>query len=360
MWRARYRSRWATSNEVGRASTHWANPYSLGELVLIGRAIKRAWARWATQPLSVASTFTVAHNACACLALCLLGTSTYNFLLPLLLLGTSTYKYLLGSSASTYKCLLGTVPARHIYLQVPARHFVFGTAPPPAHREVLRIIHLIGKKGGGVRGRGIGLEPHDMQNRAKNQHVKMTCSKSCHAKTSHIKIMSCNRTMQNPCKNHVTMQNRANKNARSAYAGAASMPGRRGRHQVPRVLAICALWVLQNSTLPQVFLLYVLRYMALTRQAVVRKGGLYYPILFRILAKKRSKTAKFRPKKRLSPAMSPLCHRSVFGAKSAENGELRKVCFSCPASFVLPGPPNSLVFRRKPAPGVCSAPKSVF
>ena len=58
--------------------------------------------------------------------------------------------------------------------------------------------------------------------------------------------------------------------------------------------------------------------------------------------------------------MSPLRHRSVFGAKSAENGELRKVRFSCPVSFVLPGPPNSLVFRRKPAPGVCSAPKSVF
>ena len=50
----------------------------------------------------------------------------------------------------------------------------------------------------------------------------------------------------------------------------------------------------------------------------------------------------------------------VVEAKSAENGELRKVRFSCPASFVLPGPPNSLVFRRKPAPGVCSAPKSVF
>ena len=66
------------------------------------------------------------------------------------------------------------------------------------------------------------------------------------------------------------------------------------------------------------------------------------------------------PKNPLSPAMSPLRHRSVFGAKSAENGELRKVRFSCPASNVLPGPPNSLVFRRKPAPGVCSAPKSVF
>ena len=57
MWRAR---RWASpyslgkpSNEVGRARTHWANPYwasqySLGEPVLIGRtrigrAIKRGW-----------------------------------------------------------------------------------------------------------------------------------------------------------------------------------------------------------------------------------------------------------------------------------------------------------------------------
>ena len=81
---------------------------------------------------------------------------------------------------------------------------------------------------------------------------------------------------------------------------------------------------------------------------VVRKGSLYQPINFGFLVPKPGKTAKFRPK------------NAVFGAKSAENGELRKVRFSCPASNVLPGPPNSLVFRRKPAPGVRRAPKSVF
>ena len=69
---------------------------------------------------------------------------------------------------------------------------------------------------------------------------------------------------------------------------------------------------------------------------IVRKEGLYYPINFRFLVSKRSKTAKFCPKNPLSPAMSPLRHRSVFGAKSAENGELRKVRFLCPASNVLP------------------------
>ena len=74
---------------------------------------------------------------------------------------------------------------------------------------------------------------------------------------------------------------------------------------------------------------------------VVKKSSLYYPINFRFLVQKRSQISA---KKRLSPAKSPLRHRSVFGAKSAENGELRKVRFSCPASNVLPGPPNSLVF----------------
>ena len=84
---------------------------------------------------------------------------------------------------------------------------------------------------------------------------------------------------------------------------------------------------------------------------------LILPYSFSDFGQKTLQNSQISAKKRLSPAMSPLRHRSVFGAKSAENGELRKVRFSCPASFVLPGPPNSLVFRRKPAPGVCSAPK---
>ena len=51
-----------------------------------------------------------------------------------------------------------------------------------------------------------------------------------------------------------------------------------------------------------------------------------------------------------SPAMSPLRHRSVFGAKSAQNSQLRKVRFSCQTSNVVPEPSNSLVFGRKRAP----------
>ena len=111
-----------------------------------------------------------------------------------------------------------------------------------------------------------------MQNRAKNQHVKMTCSKSCHAKnklfhvsckkqavphvmqktscsTCHAmqkthakpcKKASCStchaKTMQKPCK---TMQNAARTEPRRTLT-------------VPRVLAICAIWaiwVLQGKPL---------------------------------------------------------------------------------------------------------------
>ena len=71
--------------------------------------------------------------------------------------------------------------------------------------------------------------------------------------------------------------------------------------------------------------------------AVVRKEGLATLLIFGFWPK----TSQISSKKRLSPAMSPLRHRSVFGAKSAENGKLRKVRFSCPVSFVLPGPSNS-------------------
>ena len=43
-----------------------------------------------------------------------------------------------------------------------------------------------------------------------------------------------------------------------------------------------------------------------------------------------------KPAERFSD-VTGLCHHSVFGAKSAENGELRKVRFLCPASKVQPG-----------------------
>ena len=92
------------SNEVGQASTHWASPYSLGEpsnevrashQTRLGEPVLRG--RWASH----STTFTVA-NACACLALCLLGTSTSACSARLL-------KCLLGTaSACLALCLLGT------------------------------------------------------------------------------------------------------------------------------------------------------------------------------------------------------------------------------------------------------------
>ena len=119
-----------------------------------------------------------------------------------------------------------------------------------------------------------------MQNRAKNQHGKMSCSKSCHAKTRcHVKIMSCNRTMQNPCKNHVknhaklceTRMRAARTLAwrlcrASGAAGwrllcrAGSAAGRRllcqagaagakPNHSPPGPCAICAIWLLQGKPL---------------------------------------------------------------------------------------------------------------
>ena len=74
-----------------------------------------------------------------------------------------------------------------------------------------------------------------------------------------------------------------------------------------------------------------------------RKRGFSLPLIF-VFGNKTLQNCIISNPLNLSPAMSPLRHRSVFGAKSAENGELRKVRFSCPASNVLPGPPNSLVF----------------
>ena len=54
----------------------------------------------------------------------------------------------------------------------------------------------------------------------------------------------------------------------------------------------------------------------------------------------------------MSPLMSPLHPAPVFGAKSAQNGRVRRVRFSCRTASGMPKPPSSLVFRRKPAPDV--------
>ena len=110
MWRARYRSRWAShQTRLGEPVLRgrWASPYSLGEPVLgepsnevgashqtrlgashqtrLGEPVLRG--RWASQY----STFTAASTPAS--KLCLLGA------VP---------------PARHCKCLLGTVPARHI------------------------------------------------------------------------------------------------------------------------------------------------------------------------------------------------------------------------------------------------------
>ena len=78
---------------------------------------------------------------------------------------------------------------------------------------------------------------------------------------------------------------------------------------------------------------------------VVRNVCLYQPNSRGFFGRKTLQNCIIFNPLNLSPVMSPLCHHSVFGAKSAENGELRKVRFSYPVSNVLPGPPNSLVFN---------------
>ena len=85
-----------------------------------------------------------------------------------------------------------------------------------------------------------------------------------------------------------------------------------------------------------------------------------YTTLFGFLVAKPCKTAKFFNPLNVFP-MSPVFVTAPFLVQKALKTENSEKCvFLCPASKVQPGPPNSLVFRRKPAPGVCSAPKSVF
>ena len=57
----------------------------------------------------------------------------------------------------------------------------------------------------------------------------------------------------------------------------------------------------------------------------------------------------------MSPLMSPLHPAPVFGAKSAQNGRVRRVRFSCRTASGMPEPPNSQVFGRKRAPDVSFA-----
>ena len=87
---------------------------------------------------------------------------------------------------------------------------------------------------------------------------------------------------------------------------------------------------------------------------VVRKEGLYYPINFRIWFPNPCKTAKFSNQLNVTG----LCHHSVFGAKSAENGQLRKARFF--VSDVESGARASKFARFPPKTGSKRSPCSEF
>ena len=91
-----------------------------------------------------------------------------------------------------------------------------------------------------------------------------------------------------------------------------------------------------------------------------RQTCLVNPNSFGFLVPKPCKTAKFFNPLNVFP-MSPVFVTTPFLVQKAlKTANSEKCVFSCPASTVQPGPPNSLVFRRKPVPGVRHAPKSVF
>ena len=125
----------------------------------------------------------------------------------------------------------------------------------------------------------------------------------------------------------------------------------------PRYLSQVKTDCLLTQRLPKRF---AERLRALEALRVVRNVCLYHPNSFGFLVPKPCKTGKFfNPLNVFS--MSPVFVTTPFLVQKALKTENSEKCvFLCPASKVQPGPPNSLVFRRKPAPGVCSAPKSVF
>ena len=99
---------------------------------------------------------------------------------------------------------------------------------------------------------------------------------------------------------------------------------------------------------------------AAPRAAVVRNIGLYTPNYFGFLVPKPCKTAKFFNQLNVFP-MSPVFVTTPFLVQKAlKTANSAKRVFSCQTSNVVPEPPSSLVFRRKPAPDVRRAPNSVF
>ena len=98
----------------------------------------------------------------------------------------------------------------------------------------------------------------------------------------------------------------------------------------------------------------------LGKAEVVRNVCLYYPINFRIWVPKPCKTAKFSNQLNVFP-MSPVFVTTPFLVQKAlKTANSEKCVFSCQTLKVVPEPPSSLVFRRKPAPRVRRAPNSVF
>ena len=93
---------------------------------------------------------------------------------------------------------------------------------------------------------------------------------------------------------------------------------------------------------------------------VVRNVCLYYPINFRIWVPKPCKTAKFSNQLNVFPMSPVFVTTPLLVQKALKTANSEKCVFSCQTSKVVPEPPSSLVFRRKPAPGVRRAPNSVF
>ena len=186
------------------------------------------------------------------------------------------------------------MPARHIYLLVPARHCacsahlprcLLGTAPPCEVLQDVRPTYgsLTGKKQGGT----LGL--NHMQNRAKK---RASCS-TCHAKKQAVpRVMQKNKLFHMSCKNRAKP---CKKQAVPHVAKTMQKPCKMARTErqprrtltVPRVLAIraiCAIWVSQGKPLnihsPRVpcYMCYMC-YMGLTRQATehpLSPGSLLY------------------------------------------------------------------------------------
>ena len=123
-------------------------------------------------------------------------------------------------------------------------------------------------------------------------------------------------------------------------------------------LFLLCLWVLRRAFFCTRSTLCCARMMPLFR--VVRNVCLYYPINFRIWVPKPCKTAKFSNQLNVFP-MSPVFVTTPFLVQKAlKTANSEKCVFSCQTSKVVPEPPSSLVFRRKPAPRIRHTPNSVF